>query len=211
MASQARRLLMSPRGRPRAFDRDAALRTAMELFWRHGYEGVSVKMLEERLGITATSLYAAFGSKDRLFDEAVELYDPDGGTPTDRALALDDVRQAVEALLRDNAESYVDPTTPAGCMLVLSAVNLSAGHDEIGEKLAARRRRDSEKVRARLERARAEGGLPQELDAAKAGAYLVTVLHGLSIQARDGCTRDEAMAIVDAALHGWEALVADAT
>lgn len=201
---------MSPRGRPRAFDRDAALGAAMELFWQHGYEGVSVKMLEERLGITSTSLYAAFGSKDRLFDEAVELYDPEGGTPTDRALALADVQDAVTALLRDNAAAYVDPATPAGCMLVLSAVNLSAGHDDIGEKLAARRRRDSEKIRRRIEAARDEGALPQGLDAGKAGAYLVTVLHGLSIQARDGMTSEEADGIVEVALRGWHALVADA-
>lgn len=201
---------MSPRGRPRAFDRDAALGAAMELFWQHGYEGVSVKMLEERLGITSTSLYAAFGSKDRLFDEAVELYDPEGGTPTDRALALADVQDAVTALLRDNAAAYVDPATPAGCMLVLSAVNLSAGHDDIGEKLAARRRRDSEKIRRRIEAARDEGALPQGLDAGKAEAYLVTVLHGLSIRARDGMTSEEADGIVEVALRGWHALVADA-
>lgn len=201
---------MSPRGRPRAFDRDAALGAAMELFWQYGYEGVSVNMLEERLGITSTSLYAAFGSKDRLFDEAVELYDPEGGTPTDRALALADVQDAVTALLRDNAAAYVDPATPAGCMLVLSAVNLSAGHDDIGEKLAARRRRDSEKIRRRIEAARDEGALPQGLDAGKAGAYLVTVLHGLSIQARDGMTSEEADGIVEVALRGWHALVADA-
>jgi AcrR family transcriptional regulator len=182
----------------------------MEMFWRHGYEGVSIKMLEDRLGIAATSLYAAFGSKDALFDEAVEMYDPDGATPTDRALRLPHVREVVEALLRDNAEAYVDPTTPAGCMLVVAAVNLSSGHDHVGEKLAARRRRDSEKIRRRIEQAVRDGELPQRMDPAWASSYLVTVLHGLSIQARDGCTRDEAVGIVTAALGGWDALVDDA-
>lgn len=201
---------MERRGRPRAFDRAAALRSAMELFWRHGYEGVSIKMLEDRLGIAATSLYAAFGSKEALFDEAVEMYDPDGATPTDRALRQPRIRDAVEALLGDNAEAYVDPTTPAGCMLVTAAVNLASGHDHVGEKLAARRRRDSEKIRGRIEQAVRDGELPRRLDPARASAYLVTVLHGLSIQARDGCTREEARGIVTVALRGWDALVEDA-
>src|SRR5699024_8628106 len=85
---------VATRGRPRNFDRDAALRTAMDLFWRRGYEGVSVAMLTEALGITPTSLYAAFGSKAELFDEAIELYDAPGSTPTDQALTRPQTREA---------------------------------------------------------------------------------------------------------------------
>lgn len=198
---------MVARGRPRTFDRDAALRTAMELFWRRGYEGVSVAILTEALGITATSLYAAFGSKERLFDEAVELYDAPGTTPTDKALSYTDARQAIEAVLRDNADAYTDPASPRGCMVVLSAINLGHAHDDIGRKLAVRRRRDHEKLRSRLDRGIVDGDLPASLDAARAASYIQTVLHGLSIQARDGCTREHANAIVDAALAGWNALI----
>ncbi|MDQ6525734.1 helix-turn-helix domain-containing protein [Nocardioides sp. LHD-245] len=198
---------MARAGRPRTFDRTAALHAAMELFWRHGYEGVSMKMIETRLGLAPTSVYAAFGSKEALFEEAVELYDPDGDTLTDRALGLTGIRDSIEALLRDNAEAYVDPTTPAGCMLVLAAVNLGAGHDQVGERLARRRHRDAEKIRRRIERARAEGELPLGLDVDRAAALLVTILHGLSIQARDGYRRDQVLGIVDAAMLGWDALV----
>lgn len=201
---------MARPGRPRAFDREQALRAAMELFWRHGYEGVSLKMLEARLGITATSLYAAFGSKEALFDEAIELYDPDGGTPTDHALSLPRVHDAVEALLRDNARAYVDPATPAGCMLVVSAMNLTAANDAIGERLAARRRRDAARIRARIDQGVHEGELPTDLDVDAVADYLVTVLHGLSIRARDGCTAPQAERLVDAALRGWRALAGDA-
>ena len=58
---------MAERGRPRGFDRDKALRRAMELFWRHGYEGVSMADLTAAMGIAAPSLYAAFSSKEALF------------------------------------------------------------------------------------------------------------------------------------------------
>lgn len=201
---------MTKRGRPRAFDRSEALRVAMELFWTHGYEGVSVKMLTDRLGITPTSLYAAFGSKEELFDEAVEMYDPPGDTPTDRALRIPNVREAVEALLRQNASAYVDPATPTGCMIVLSAVNLGADHHHIGEKLTARRHRDLDKIRTRLQHGRDDHELPSGLDVEQAAGFLHTVLHGLSIQARDGLNQEQAEAIVDVAMHGWDSLIRSA-
>lgn len=201
---------MAPRGRPRTFDRDAALRAAMELFWRRGYEGVSIAMLTETLGITPTSLYAAFGSKDELFDEAVELYDAPGRTPADSALTQPRARDAIEAVLRNNAVAYTDPATPSGCMIVLSAINLGSGHEEVGRKLAERRRRDRASIQARIERGIAEGDLPAGMDAAVAASYIQTVLHGLSVQARDGDTLERAHAVIDAAMSGWDATVARA-
>lgn len=179
----------------------------MELFWRRGYEGVSVAMLTDALGITATSLYAAFGSKGQLFDEAIELYDAPGSAPTDRALTRPRTREAIDAVLRGNADAYTDPGTPLGCMVVQSALNLGPGHDDVGHKLAARRRHDRTKIQARIERGITDGDLPTGLDAGVAASYVQTVLHGLSIQARDGCTADEAHAVVDTAMGGWDALI----
>ena len=58
---------MAGRGRPRSFDRDAALRAAMKTFWERGYEGASMAALTDSMGINSPSLYAAFGSKEKLF------------------------------------------------------------------------------------------------------------------------------------------------
>src|SRR4051812_3480675 len=63
-----------PRGRPRAFDRARALEQALTLFWERGYEGTSIADLTAVMGITPPSLYAAFGSKEALFREALSLY-----------------------------------------------------------------------------------------------------------------------------------------
>ena len=57
-------------GRPRAFDRQRAVDVALDLFWRHGFEGTSTSKLTAAMGISPPSLYAAFGSKDGLFDKA---------------------------------------------------------------------------------------------------------------------------------------------
>src|SRR5688500_20409695 len=68
-----------PRGRPRSFDREAALDAAMEVFWRKGYEASSISDLTDAMGINPPSLYAAFGDKERLFMAAIERYSAERG------------------------------------------------------------------------------------------------------------------------------------
>ena len=91
-------------------------------------------------------------------------------------------------------------------MVALAAVNLGRGHDDIGRRLTAGRRY-REKIQTRIERGIGDGDLPPGLDPAAAASYLQSVLHGLSIQARDGRARDQARRSVDAALIGWDAMV----
>src|SRR5918994_4457729 len=102
---------MATRGRPRSFDRDLALRQAVELFWEQGYEGTSIADLTDAMGIASPSLYAAFGSKEELFREAIAFYCED--SPTELALAREPTaREAVAAMVYDNAGDYVGPPTP---------------------------------------------------------------------------------------------------
>jgi AcrR family transcriptional regulator len=73
---------MSRTGRPRGFDRDGALQRAMELFWSQGYEGTTLADLQKAMGgITAPSFYVAFGSKEALLKETVELISQDARGP----------------------------------------------------------------------------------------------------------------------------------
>jgi AcrR family transcriptional regulator len=102
---------MTQRGRPRSFDRQAALRRAMQVFWALGYEGATLNELQEAMGgIAAPSFYAAFGSKEELFREAVELYSQTLGAPMMKALEEGaTARASIEALLEAAVESFCKP------------------------------------------------------------------------------------------------------
>jgi AcrR family transcriptional regulator len=198
---------MATRGRPREFDRDEALRRAMEVFWERGYEGASVSDLTEAMGISSPSLYAAFGSKEILFRQAVELYAGVEGSITERALREGaTAREAVESMLRENAREYTDPDTPTGCMLVLGATAWTE-NESVRRYVADYRHEAHDALRERIERGVADGDVPAQANAAGVASFYATVLEGLSIQARDGATFEQLEGIVDSAMRGWDALV----
>src|SRR5215510_13954006 len=118
---------MSRTGRPREFDRGEALQRAMELFWAQGYEGTTLADLQKAMGgITAPSFYAAFGSKEALFKEAVELHIQTEGMRAVKALEEGPTaRASIEAMLNVAAEVSSQPGKPHGCLIVLGAVNCS--------------------------------------------------------------------------------------
>ncbi|CAO3422158.1 TetR/AcrR family transcriptional regulator [Azospirillum doebereinerae] len=200
------------RGRPRAFDRERALAQAMRLFWVKGYEATSIADLTEALGVGTTSLYAAFGSKDELYAEALRCY-----ATTYEHLVLGRFREAATA--RDAALAYLtdsaaamtgsDCDLPHGCMVTLGTVG-SDGHAELADLIRSTRGHAFDILKARLDRAVAEGELPPSLDVSKLARFLQTVQSGMAIRARDGADRTELQAVAEIAMAGWDGMVASA-
>lgn len=193
---------MGERGRPRAFDRATVLRRAMETFWEHGYEGTSMTDLTDAMDIASPSIYACFGSKERLFREAVELYGTtEGGRPQRILEDTADTRAAIRGMLLANAEAFTDPTTPPGCMIVLAATAGTTKNSAVRDFLAEHRKAMQHNIRTRLRRGIADGDLAEDTDVDTLAGYYTTVLQGLSIQARDGAEQAELEAIVDSAMR----------
>ncbi|HEY0814243.1 MAG TPA: TetR/AcrR family transcriptional regulator [Pseudonocardia sp.] len=199
---------MATRGRPRTFDPDTALGQALDLFWERGYEGTSLNDLAEAMGIASASIYACFGSKEDLFRKVMLLYGTTSGEPPRRALREQPTaRAAVHAMLRATADEITRPDTPHGCMLVLAAPTGAVENHAVREFLADRRRDQFTTIKDRLARGVADGDLtasPAGLDAI--ARYYTTVVHGLSVQARDGATRVELEGVITCAMATWDGL-----
>jgi AcrR family transcriptional regulator len=199
---------MATRGRPRTFDRDMALRQAMEVFWARGYEGTSISDLTAAMSINSPSLYAAFSCKEALFREAVELYGrTEGGISAHALSGGSTARAAVEQMLRENVAAYVDASTPPGCMVVLAATVSNPDNDGIRDFLAKNRQEFADLLGSRLAQGVADGDLPASVDTAAMTEFYTTVLHGLSIRSRDGSSGPALNAVVDAAMAAWDIFV----
>ncbi|MCY1195099.1 MAG: TetR/AcrR family transcriptional regulator [Achromobacter veterisilvae] len=198
---------MAERGRPRNFDRAQALRKAMDVFWSKGYEGASLADLTEAMGINSPSLYGAFGSKESLFREAVELYRETEGSSGRRALQdAPTAREGIQSMLLASAERFTAPGHPPGCMIVLGAPSGCVNHASVGDFLGDNRRDMQGRILARLHAGAADGELPAGTDLKGLAAFYATVLHGMSIQARDGATRKTLQAVARQAMCAWDAL-----
>jgi AcrR family transcriptional regulator len=190
-------------GRPLSFDRQAALQQAMLTFWQHGYETTSISELTAAMGVTAPSIYTAYGDKKQLFLEAMRLY---AKQPDDMQSALDraaTARDAASAMLISAAHAFTGETTPRGCLLASATASGSGASADVQKSVADVRRDIIARLKGRIDRDISEGILPETTSAATLAAMVVAVIQGMSVLARDGMDRESLLLMAHCALDGW--------
>lgn len=198
---------MARTGRPRSFDRDAALESATGLFWQHGYEATSLDQLKRAMGgISSASFYAAFGSKEALYREVLARYLATHGQVTaslkDEAFAP---REAIERALRLSARMQTDTSHPTGCLIVLATSVTSKETEPLIALAAAERQVNRTAIQRCVEAAIASGELRKDTDPIGVATMVEGMLLGFSMQARDGVESKALDAAVNSALVVWDA------
>jgi TetR/AcrR family transcriptional regulator, copper-responsive repressor len=190
------------RGRPRAYDADAALAQAMDAFWRLGYSATSLDQLSDATDMNRPSLYAAFGDKRALYLQTLDSY-------TERskqgiAKALDPELSLAEGLQRfyDAAlASYLPPGDPArGCYLIGTAVTEALADDDIRTRLASALRDFERMLEARIRKARDDGEIDAASDPQPLAMIASAVLYTMAIRSRAGESRTVLRALATTAI-----------
>lgn len=190
-------------GRPRSFCKDEALDRAMNVFWRKGYEGASMADLTQAMGINSPSLYACFGNKEGLFKAVLERYDARRAEFMETVLAAPDAASVAGTFLYGVAAFAVDTggQNPPGCLMLQGG--LSCCQEEIPAELARHRAEKEAMLRARFERAKAEGDLPPDSDPAALARYLGVTANGMCVQAAAGGTAEQLREVAKIAMDAW--------
>jgi AcrR family transcriptional regulator len=181
------------------------------VFWARGYDGATLEELLAAMGgIAPPSFYAAFGSKDQLFREAVDLYHATMGAVVRKALDAPTARAGVAGLLHEAARQFCRGDGPRGCLVVLGALNATRGHTGAHDYLRRLRQDAPQVIRARLARGVSEGDVPAGAPLADLASFYTTVVHGLALRARDGASHQALAAVADMAMAAWDPLVGQA-
>ena len=206
MAAEANNGLKRSRGRPRKFDRAVALHQAMRLFWERGYEGTSFDDLITAMGISPSSFYNSFGSKEQLHREAAEAFIARSGEWFAGALgAATDTKTAFHQILDTAAREATLDDTPAGCMISLAGTHGPPELAAMRDRMVGYRGGAQSAMADRIRRGIDEGDVPRNTNAEALAAFYSALLRGMVVQARDGATRTRLLEIAEVGMRAWPA------
>jgi AcrR family transcriptional regulator len=189
--------------RPRDFEEAKVLDRAMEVFWRHGYEGASMAELTKAMGLNSPSIYAAFGSKRGLFDAVLTRYRERRATHREYLLAGATAREVAERMLFGAIEWLVDANEPRGCLLIQAGMSTGVNNDDIPGAIIRQRSKTRDLLTERLMRAQEDGDLSASEDPAALARYLLMVFNGLALQAAEGMSETDLRKSAERALMSW--------
>lgn len=191
--------------RPSQFNREDAVEFAMNAFWRDGYEANSIKALSEKLGITRSSFYNAFKSREGLFDEALALY---MSRSPDKALKDAMPDQSVKRLFTDTfrkicAVRAADPEA-RGCLAVNGVAELCNTNDTLGPKLHAAMLANVTRIETILGWAIANGEIDADTDTYSLALSVKNLIVGLNVMSKLVRNEDDLWRIASTTLRALD-------
>lgn len=190
-------------GRHREFNVDEALDAALDVFWSKGYDGTSYTDLTRATGVERPGLYSAFGNKEAMFRLVLERYYSRYLTYFSEALEQPTSRQVVAHILMAAAELHTRYPDRRGCLGVLGAVIGPDDAAPIQQALIEERAAGEAALVRRLEQAREQGDLPPQANCSSLAAFVMTMLSGMAVQAKNGADRATLEAVAEHALSTW--------
>jgi TetR/AcrR family transcriptional repressor of nem operon len=187
--------------RPREFDEASALEAAVQRFWQYGYEATSMRDLTASMGLSAPSLYNAFGDKHALFSRALNRYLD--CTTRDRLGRMESSLAPKEALRRFFAEIIehsMNDRQRKGCFLVNSALEVAPHHSALSALIAEQFAEIEGFFKRCILAAQADGTAPGNVDANNTARLLLGVLLGIRVLARSAPNRSLLKGVVAPAL-----------
>ncbi len=192
------------RGRPRAYNPEAAIQQALDIFWHQGYSAASLDGIANAAGMNRPSLYAAFGNKHALYIKALEQYWVQAADAMRKALADNtlSLRQALTHFYQGQLSIYFSGDgQPRGCFMISTATSESMGDAPIQTFLLGRMHQLDASLETRLRAAIIAGELKKDADVAALAIVGSAVLHTLSIRARAGESRAVLMEVANSVIN----------
>lgn len=193
------------RGRPKCFDEQDVLQKSMLLFWEYGYEATSMNDLTQALNLSAPSLYNSFGDKAQLFQRCLEYYLQHEACPIEPIFqSAKTAKIALELYLYENVKRLVQSHKPTGCMLVVATMNCSEENQSLQHELLDKRQQVKQHIFQRLTQGVVDGDLAEQVNLQEMTDFYSTVVQGLTMQARDGVSKEQLNQVVRHAMLAWD-------
>jgi TetR/AcrR family transcriptional repressor of nem operon len=176
--------------RPREFNETDAVQSAMNCFWQRGYEATSMRDLAASMGMSAPSLYNAFGDKQRLFARALERYlDCNARDLVHRLGSSLPPKEAIQQFFAEIIDHSINDRERKGCFLVNSALEVAPHQRELGAMIAKQFGEIEAFFKRCILSAQADGSTPRAVDANNTARLLLGVILGIRVLARSAPNR----------------------
>ncbi len=194
------------RGRPRSFDIDKALESALHVFWKLGFQGASLSELTRATGLSKPSFYAAFGDKQSLYLKSLERYLSILADQHAVILTCEpNARSAIEKFLHSIADLLTSTKLPGGCFIINGVADID-GHtvpEEIEIALRSASKISETLLKQRLKKAKSDGELPLDYKPEALASFFSTVVSGLAVQAKVGASKSKLNSVISTAMRSW--------